>query len=80
MPWCEPCARYFAPSAMTSDARCPECSSEMETPNISGTVTADTLDLKKLAGLENEKLPWHFKLLVTLLCLYMGWRVVDLFI
>ena len=65
---------------MSSDGRCPECSSEMETPNISGTVTADTLDLKKLAGLENEKLPWHFKLLVTLLCLYMGWRVVDLFI
>ena len=51
----------------------------METPNISGTVTADSLDLKKLAGLEDEKLPWHFKLLVALLCLYLGWRVIDLF-
>lgn len=64
---------------MTTDGRCPECSSEMETPNISGTVTADNLDLKKLAGLEDEKLPWHFKLLVALLCLYLGWRVIDLF-
>jgi hypothetical protein len=64
---------------MTTDGRCPECSSEMETPNISGTVTADNLDLKKLAGLEDEKLPWHFKLLVALLCLYLGWRIIDLF-
>ena len=79
MPGCEPGARYFAPSAMTTDGRCPECSSEMETPNISGTVTADNLDLKKLAGLEDEKLPWHFKLLVALLCLYLGWRIIDLF-
>jgi len=65
---------------MTTDGRCPECSSELETPNISGTVTADNLDLKKLAGLENDKLPWHFKLLVFLLCLYLGWRVIDLFL
>ena len=80
MPWCEPCARYFAPSAMTTDGRCPECSSEMETPNISGTVTADNLDLKKLAGLDDEKLPSHFKLLVALLCLYLVLRIVDLFV
>lgn len=64
---------------MTTDGRCPECSGELETPNISGIVTADDLDLKKLAGLENEKLPWHFKLLVALLCLYLGWRIIDLF-
>lgn len=80
MPWCEPCARYFAPSAMTEDGRCPECAGEVETPNVSGTVTADNLDLKKLAGLDNEKLPWHFKLLVVLLCLYLGWRIIDLFV
>ena len=52
----------------------------MDTPNVSGHLTADTLDLKKLAGLDNEKTPWHFKLLMLLLCLYLGWRVVDLFI
>jgi hypothetical protein len=52
----------------------------METPNVSGHITPDTLDLKKLAGLDNEKAPWHFKLLMVLLCLYLGWRVVDLFV
>lgn len=65
---------------MTTDGKCPECSTELQTPNLTGTVTADNLDLKKLAGIENEKLPWHFKLLVGLLCLYMGWRIVDLFL
>lgn len=64
---------------MTEDGRCPQCSEALETPNISGLVTPENLDLKKLAGLENEKLPWHFKLLLTLLCLYLGWRIVDLF-
>lgn len=42
-------------------------------------MSPDNLDLKKLAGVEDESLPWHFKLLVTLLLLYMGWRVLDLF-
>jgi len=65
---------------MTEDGRCPECDGEVETANVSGTVTADTLDLKKLAGMENDKLPWHFKLLVGLLCLYLGWRIIDLFV
>jgi hypothetical protein len=46
---------------------------------IAGRVSADNLDLKKMAGMDDEKLPWHFKLLVFLLVMYLGWRVVDLF-
>ena len=80
MPWCEPCARYLAPSAMTQEGRCPDCGILMQTPTVSGRVTADELDLKKLAGLDGEKTPWHFKLLVSLLCLYLGWRIVSLFL
>jgi hypothetical protein len=26
------------------------------------------------------KTPWHFKLLMVLLALYLGWRIVDLFL
>ena len=80
MPWCEPCARYFTPSAMKTDGTCPECGERVENMSVSGAVTADNLDLKKLAGVEDEKLPWHFKLLVFLLVLYLGWRVIDLFL
>ena len=80
MPWCEPCAKYFAPSTLTTEGKCPQCGEEIEVASIKGIVTADTLDLKKLAGVDGEKLPWHFKLLVGLLCLYLGWRIVQLFV
>lgn len=80
MPWCEPCAKYFAPSSLTKQGLCPECDESIEVPSINGRITADTLDLKKLAGLDGEKVPWHFKLLVGLLCLYLGWRVVQIFV
>lgn len=80
MPWCEPCAHYFAPSALTTAGECPQCGRLLAEPGSAGRVSADSLDLKKLAGVEDERLPWHFKLLVVMLLLYLGWRVVDLFL
>ena len=81
MPWCEPCAKYLTQSSVRDDGTCPHCGKTVDFTTVKGErITADTLDLKKLAGVEDEKLPWHFKLLVGLLCLYMGWRVVQLFV
>lgn len=81
MPWCEPCARYLTQSSVREDGTCPECGERIDFTGVNGErVTAETLDLKKLAGVENEKIPWHFKLLVFLLCAYLGWRVVQLFV
>ena len=79
MPWCEPCAKYFAPSSINADGSCTQCGEDLDVIKVSDRVTADSLDLRKLAGFENEKAPWHFKLLVGLLCLYLGWRVVAIF-
>ena len=82
MPWCEPCARYFAPSAAHEDGSCPLCGREVQVADIHGRVTAQSLDLRSLAKRDEaqpEKLPWHFKLLLSLLILYLGWRVVQLF-
>ena len=81
MPWCDDCARYFAPSAMADDGSCPSCGRSLDTP----PVTAKSLDLRKLAagadGTEADSAaPWHFKLLMVLVALYLGWRVVDLFL
>jgi hypothetical protein len=46
-----------------------------------GRITAKSLDLKALAreGEEDVRAPWHFKLLVAMLCAYLGWRIIDLF-
>ena len=32
MPWCEPCARYLAPSAVNEDGSCPKCGDLIEAP------------------------------------------------
>ncbi len=49
---------------MNDDGSCPDCDSVVETH------TDDVVD---------EKAPWHFKLMITALVAYLGWRVVDLF-
>ncbi|MGC6398082.1 MAG: hypothetical protein ACON40_06805 [Ilumatobacteraceae bacterium] len=65
MPWCEECARYFTPTAMTADGDCPSCGRHID----------------EAAGLsDDEKTPWHFKLLVTALIAYLGWRIIVLFV
>jgi hypothetical protein len=85
MPWCEDCAKYWAPSAMNEDGTCPSCGRRVDISPKATTVTARTLNLKKLAagadGTDDDAAaPWHFKLLMVLLTLYLGWRIVDLFV
>jgi hypothetical protein len=66
---------------MNDDGTCPSCGRTIEqtTPE---RITAKNLDLRKLAGGDeaDAKAPWHFKLLMVLLALYLGWRIVDLFL
>ena len=40
-------------------------------------VTSKNLKLRELAG-EDAKAPWHFKVLMVLLGIYLGWRLVQL--
>ena len=82
MPWCEDCAKYWAPTAMNEDGTCPTCGREVQAQQ---PITAKNLNLRKLAVGENgddddAKAPWHFKLLMVMLAVYLGWRVVYLFI
>jgi hypothetical protein len=82
MPWCEECAKYWTPSAMNSDGTCPSCGRSVETQQ---PITAKNLNLHQLAAGEGNdasaaKAPWHFKLLMVLLAVYLGWRVVQLFV
>ncbi|TPW14184.1 MAG: Uncharacterized protein FD127_1569 [Acidimicrobiaceae bacterium] len=83
MPFCEDCAKYWAPSAMNDDGTCPTCGRTVEAPKVQSTITAKNLDLKRLAvGDDGDPAdaaaPWHFKLLMVLLVVYLGWRFVQL--
>lgn len=65
---------------MKDDGSCPSCGTVAQVADTHGRITADTLDMKKLAGKDasDDKVPWHFKLLVFLLIAYLGWRIIDL--
>ena len=69
MPWCDDCAKYWAPSAMTPEGTCPTCGRDLEAPEPSA---AD-------GEAEEEKAPWHFKLLVVALVVYLGYRFFEMF-
>lgn len=71
---------------MNEDGTCPTCGARPATTGSKPSqVTPGNLDLRRLAaGEEGDpddlEAPWHFKVLVTLLVLYLGWRIVDLFV
>jgi hypothetical protein len=82
MPGCEDCATYWAPSAMNEDGTCPTCGRAVKAQQ---PITAKNIKLRKLAAGEDADeddvtTPWHFKLLMVLLALYLGWRVVQIFV
>lgn len=67
---------------MNIDGSCPTCQRPVKENSINGTITARNLDIKRLAVGQTDEdisIPWHFKLLVGALIMYLGWRVIDLF-
>jgi hypothetical protein len=40
-------------------------------------LTAKDVNLREMAG-KDAKAPWHFKLLMVLLAIYLGWRLLQL--
>lgn len=59
MPWCEACGRFWNPPSMDAGGKCPTC----------GQVIASAAELEAEANL-----PWHFKLLLVAVVLYLGFR------
>lgn len=78
MPWCDTCAEYLAPNATTSHGACPKCNTVLATKS-SLQMEARSLGLPGPGQTEGEvpKAPWHFKLLLLAVVLYLGWRGVQ---
>jgi hypothetical protein len=89
VPWCEHCAKFWTPSSMKADGTCPTCGrvlpraaapageGQAEAGEPGPPLTAKDINLREMAGKE-AKAPWHFKLLMVLLAIYLGWRLVQL--
>jgi hypothetical protein len=69
MPWCEDCSKYWAPSAMTPEGGCPTCGRDLETPEPKPDAESETRD----------RAPWHFKLMIVALVVYLVWRFYEIF-
>jgi uncharacterized protein with PIN domain len=66
VPWCEGCSKFWTPTALEADGRCPSCGRQVAEPPAEPVEVADA------------KVPWHFKLLLVGICGYLGWRLVQL--
>lgn len=64
MPWCDGCSRFWTTEALPEDRSCPSCGAGLP-------------DAATGAG-EYEKAPWHFKLLMAAVVVYLTWRAVQL--
>jgi hypothetical protein len=81
MPWCEECAKYWTPNSMNEDGTCPQCGELVEEPHVHrDDAQGDGMQGNGVEGKgdDDEKTPWHFKLLVVTLVVYLGWRFWQL--
>ena len=80
MPWCDDCAKFWNPSSMRADGSCPACHRVLATRGALRLEARmlgedDPTTGKKSDG--TPKVPWHFKLMVVALVIYLGWRLVQ---
>lgn len=78
MPWCDGCAKYWAPNAMEASGACPQCKTVLATKGAM-RMEARSLGLPAPGEVEGEspKAPWHFKLALVALVIYLGWRLAQ---
>ena len=72
MPYCDDCEKYWAPSSMNDDGTCPRCGANLDEPAIAAAHASGP------DPVEDEKTPWHFKLMIVAVVGYLGYRFVEI--
>jgi len=75
VPFCDPCARHWTPTSLRPDGSCPTCGQVLEAPKRFRPAVAPPRPEEE--GAERSKAPWHFKLLLSVLVVYLAWRGVQ---
>ncbi len=70
MPWCEPCAKYLSPNALTKEGQCGECGFQCVEEKAKWRFLR-----KKFFGI-----PWHLWILIVVLGGYLIWRLIQLIV
>jgi hypothetical protein len=68
VPWCDTCDRFLSPSTVLADGSCPSCGRAVE-PGGASQATGNEQEDEGLGPI-----PWHLKLLLGALAVYLGWR------
>jgi len=67
VPHCETCDRFYNPNTLNADGTCPVC----------GRQVAEAVPAEKLTRFEREGAPWHFRLLIAVTVVYLGYRLLQ---
>jgi hypothetical protein len=74
MPWCETCSRFYNPNSLGPDGSCPTCGRVVAGPPPPSDASTDESDEAK----PKERTPWHFKLLLVLVVVYLTYRFIQI--
>lgn len=84
MPWCPTCDRFLSPSSVHTDGTCPTCGRPVDAGHAHPAATTDSptppVDAANPDTNTDEALdpvPWHFKLMLGALALYLGYRALQ---
>ena len=70
MPWCVSCNKFLTPSTVRPDATCPKCGQIVERGLIPG--------MTRPADEPAPAVPWHLKLLLLALVVYLSFRAFQI--
>ena len=80
MPWCAACDRYLSPSTVHVDGTCPGCGRIVDAGHARRPKPAADADAA-VAGTRVEEppepVPWHLKLLLAALAVYLAYRAFQ---
>ena len=77
MPWCHTCSKFLSPSTVHADGTCPTCGRSVDAGQARAPVMAPEAGDEHRDDADESThapIPWHLKLLVVALVIYLGFR------
>ena len=81
MPWCATCDRFLNPPSVNLDGSCPHCGQFVEPGHAHEAAEyrgeVDPADAVVIDDEASRGIPWHLKLILGALALYLGYRFFE---
>ncbi|MGA3222032.1 MAG: hypothetical protein ABSE77_23700 [Acidimicrobiales bacterium] len=76
LPWCDDCSKFWNPPQLVGAGECPTCGRSLAASTSGEPAVAPALPAGSAPTEEKVKgAPWHFKLLVVGVTVYMVYRI-----